>query len=169
MRTPIFFSMLVLTALACRGATGPDGNANVVSGTFSLGPDAYANGFWFFPVDGGNQGTPAKVATVDVPELSEAVVDGGAVLVYVRIPSGPTMEPDEWSLLPFHQGGFGGGYLVSIKAAVEVGRIRIGYVHEATSATVPPNVYQASLPRYEFRWVAIGGPSRTVTPDDIVH
>jgi DNA invertase Pin-like site-specific DNA recombinase len=65
----------------------------------------------------------------------------------------------------FHQGGFGGGYLVSIKASVDEGRIRIGYVHESTSGSTPPDVYQASLPTYEFRWVVIGGPP----PDLSLH
>jgi hypothetical protein len=95
---------------------------------------------------------------VEVPEITGAVLNDGAVLVYLRIPSTPTTPADEWTLLPFHQGGFGGGYLVSIKASVEEGRIRIGYVHESTSGSAPPDVYQVTLPTYDFRWVAIAGP-----------
>jgi hypothetical protein len=165
---PALLSLLALALAACegdQGPTGPAGNANVASGTFTLAPGAYANSFWFFSVEGGNQGNRARVATVEVPEITEAVLNDGVVLVYLRIPSSPTTPADEWTLLPFHQGGFGGGYLVSIKASVDEGRIRIGYVHESTSGSTPPDVYQASLPTYEFRWVVIGGPP----PDLSLH
>jgi hypothetical protein len=158
---PALLPLLAFALAACegdQGPTGPAGNANVSSGTFTLAPSAYANAFWFFSVEGGNQGNPAKVATVEVPEITGAVLNDGAVLVYLRIPSTPTTPADEWTLLPFHQGGFGGGYLVSIKASVEEGRIRIGYVHESTSGSAPPDVYQVTLPTYDFRWVAIAGP-----------
>jgi hypothetical protein len=136
---------------------------NVTSGTFTVAPVQYTNGFWYFIVDGGTQGNPAKVATVAVPGIPSALVTDGAVLVYLRVPATSTQPASQWSLLPFHQGGFGGGYLVSIKAAVDVGAIRIGYVHEATGAATPPDVYAAALPTYEFRWVGIHGmPSASV-------
>lgn len=161
MRMPSPLFLLAVALAACegdQGPTGPAGNANVTSGTFTLAPSAYVNDFWYFSVEGGNQGNRAKVATVEVPDITGAVLNDGAVLVYLRIPSSPTTPADEWTLLPFHQGGFGGGYLVSIKASVDEGRIRIGYVHESTSGSTPPDVYQAALPTYEFRWVVIGGP-----------
>ena len=157
MRIRTAASLFIVCLAACEGPTGPPGNANVTSGTFTVLPTAYINDFWYFGVEGGTQANPAKVATVAVPELTADLVNVGAVLVYFRVPSGPTQPADEWTLLPFHQGGFGGGYLVSIKAAVDVGQIRIGYAHETTSSTTAPNVYTVTLPTYEFRWVAIQG------------
>lgn len=163
MRTATFVFLVVAGLTACEGDAGPagppgnDGIANVSSGTFSIAPTAYTNGSWHFPVAGGTQANPAKVATVAIPAITSEILASGAVLVYLRTPSTPTGPLDHWTLLPFHQGGFGGGYLVSIKAAVRPGEIRIGYVHESTGPAAPPDVYSASLPTYEFRWVVIEG------------
>ena len=149
--------------VACEGDSGPagppgeDGAANIASGTFTVAPSAYVNGFWHLPVAGGTQANPAKVATIAVPAITSGILENGLVLVYLRIPSTPVGAADQWTLLPFHQGGFGGGYLVSIKAGVKAGEIRIGYGHETTGTTTAPDVYAATLPTYEFRWVAIEG------------
>jgi hypothetical protein len=99
------------------------------------------------------------------------------VLVYLRVPSSGTGASDQWTLLPFHQGGFGTGYLVSIKAAAAPGQIRVGYAHDVTdAATTPPDVYTTTLPTYEFKYVVISGVSATAAmqyarlsgPDDVV-
>ena len=163
MRYPASFLLLIAGLAACDGEAGPagppgeDGVANVLSGTFSVAPASYTNGFWHFSIAGGTQANPAKVATVAVPAITSDILQNGAVFVYMRTPSTPTGAADHWTLLPFHQGGFGGGYLVSIKAAVRAGEIRIGYAHETTGATTAPDVYAVTLPTYEFRWVAIDG------------
>jgi hypothetical protein len=158
-----YLALIIFGIAGCEGDAGPagppgnDGVANILSGTFTIAPSAYSNGFWHFGVDGGTQANPARVATVPVPAITSSVLDNGAVFVYLRTPTTPTGPADHWTLLPFHQGGFGGGYLVSIKAAVRAGEIRIGYAHESTDATAPPSVYGVTLPTYEFRWVAIQG------------
>ena len=157
----LFPILIAVGILGCEGETGPvgpvgpPGSANVTSGTFTIAPNAYSNGFWFMPVDGGTQANPAKVATVPVPGITSELVDNGAVLIYLRVPSTPTGASNQWTLLPFHQGGFGGGYLVSIKAAVSAGQVRIGYAHETTGNTTAPDVYSIIMPTYEFRWVGI--------------
>jgi hypothetical protein len=162
MRTLAVF-LLIAGLAACEGDAGPagppgeDGAANVLSGTFTVAPAAYTNGFWHFPVAGGTQANPAKVATVSIPAITNEILTNGAVFVYLRTPSTPVGALDHWTLLPFHQGGFGGGYLVSIKSAVRAGEIRIGYAHETTGPTTAPDVYAVTLPTYEFRWVAIQG------------
>jgi hypothetical protein len=155
---------LAVVVTACEGSdgpagpAGPPGNANVTSGTFTVAPAEYVNDWWYMPVDGGTQANPAKVATVAVPAITADIVNNGAVLVYLHVPAASTGPSTHWALLPFHQGGFGGGYLVSIKAAVTTGQVRIGYAHEVTdNATQPPPVYNAALPSYEFRYVAIAG------------
>ncbi|HEX6944394.1 MAG TPA: hypothetical protein VF128_15805 [Gemmatimonadaceae bacterium] len=163
MRYSASLLFLLVGIVACEGDAGPagppgeDGAANIASGTFTVAPSAYVNGFWHFPVDGGTQANPAKVATISIPAITSDILANGVVLVYLRIPSTPVGAADQWTLLPFHQGGFGGGYLVSIKAGVKAGEIRIGYSHETTGPTTAPNVYTATLPTYEFRWVAIEG------------
>lgn len=155
--------LMLLAVIGCEGDAGPagppgeDGAANISSGTFTVAPSAYTNGFWHLPVAGGTQANPAKVATVSIPAITSDILSSGAVFVYLRTPSTPVGAPDHWTLLPFHQGGFGGGYLVSIKAAVRAGEIRIGYAHETTGAVTAPDVYAVSLPTLEFRWVAIEG------------
>jgi hypothetical protein len=155
--------LIVFGVVACEGDAGPagppgnDGVANILSGTFTISPSAYTNGFWHFAVDGGTQANPARVATIAVPAITSSILETGAVFVYLRTPTTSTGPADQWTLLPFHQGGFGGGYLVSIKAAVRAGEIRIGYSHESTDAVTPPSVYGVTLPTYEFRWVAMQG------------
>jgi hypothetical protein len=169
----------LLAALACEGPTGPAGaagNANVVTGTFSVAPGAWTNDFWNFPVDGGTQGNPAKVTTVPVAALTAQFATTGAVLVYLKVPSSGSGAATHWTLLPFHQGGFGGGYLVSIKAASAPGEIRLGYLHERTDTSVAtPTSYSATLPTYEFKYVGIAGTSaamlaayRTIQPDEVI-
>lgn len=164
---------LLCSIVACEGETGPagppgaDGALNVSTGTFTVAPNQYTNGFWHFSVAGGTQANPAKVATVAVPAITSSILSTGAVLVYLRIPTTSIGAADHWTLLPFHQGGFNGGYLVSIKAAVRVGEIRIGYVHESTATTAPPDVYALTLPSYEFRWVAIEGLPTTTLNNSI--
>jgi hypothetical protein len=163
MRYPVSLFLLMTGLAACEGDAGPagppgeDGVANILSGTFTVAPTAYTNGFWHFPVAGGTQANPAKIATVPVQAITNDVLTNGAVFVYLRTPSTPVGALDHWTLLHFHQGGFGGGYLVSIKAAVRAGEIRIGYAHETTGPTTAPDVYAVTLPAYEFRWVAIQG------------
>jgi hypothetical protein len=157
----LFLFVAALGAVACEGDTGPvgpegpPGSANVTSGTFTVAVNAWTNGFWFMPIDGGTQANPAKVATVTVPGITSDLVENGAVLIYLRVPSTPVGASNQWTLLPFHQGGFGGGYLVSIKAAVSAGQVRIGYAHETTGPTTAPDVYTIIMPAYEFRWVGI--------------
>ena len=166
MRYTVSAFLLMAGIAACEGDAGPagppgedgaDGVANLLSGTFTVAPTAYTNGFWHFPVTGGTQANPAKVAIVSVPAITNGILTNGAVFVYLRTPSTPVGALDHWTLLPFHQGGFGGGYLVSIKAAVRAGEVRIGYAHETTGPTTAPDVYAVTLPAYEFRWVAIQG------------
>ena len=167
MRHVTAIGLTALALAACEGDAGPagpageDGIVNVSSGTFTIAPTAYTNGFWHFGVAGGTQANPAKIATVAIPAITSAIVSNGAVFVYLRTPTTPTGAADHWTLLPFHQGGFGGGYLVSIKAAVRAGEIRIGYAHETTGATTAPDVYAVTLPTYEFKWVAIEGTTST--------
>ena len=160
MRYAASIALTAFVVAGCEGDAGPAGPAgivNVSSGTFTVAPGVYQNDFWRFPVDGGTQANPAKVATVAVPAITSEIVNSGAVFVYLKTPTTAVGAADQWTLLPFHQGGFGGGFLVSIKAAVRAGEIRIGYSHESTGATAPPNVYNMTLPTYEFRWVAIQG------------
>jgi hypothetical protein len=154
----------MISVLGCEGPVGPSGpagsagNANVVSGSFSVAPGDWTNDFWYFPVDGGTQGNPAKVATVAVAAISAAIVSDGAVLVYLKVPETSTGASTHWTLLPFHQIGSGGGYLVSLKAAAKEGEILLGYLHEPTDASVViPETYSATLPTYEFRYVAMAG------------
>jgi hypothetical protein len=160
-KTALGLALALFVALACEGPAGPEGppgNANVVSGTFSIAPTAYTNGFWSFPVDGGTQQNPAKVATMVLPALTADIVNNGAVLIYLKVPITPTGPSTHWTLLPFHQGGFGGGYIVSIKAAVQPGQIVVGYMHERTDTSVAtPATYSATLPTYEFKYVGVGG------------
>ncbi len=165
MRFVSHLTLVALTVLACEGPAGPagadgadgqPGNANVVSGTFSVAPAAYADSFWYFPIAGGTQGNPAQVATVAVPAITADIANNGAVLVYLKVPATPVGASTRWTLLPFHQGGMFGGFLVSIKAAVQTGQIAIGYMHEQTDTSVTvPSVYTVTLPIYEFKYVAM--------------
>ena len=162
MRFASLLILVTLTVLACEGPAGPagpagqPGNANVLSGTFSVPPTSYADTFWYFPVEGGTQGNPAQVASVAVPAITADIATNGAVLVYLKVPATPVGPATRWTLLPFHQGGMFGGFLVSIKAAVQTGQIAIGYMHEQTDTSVAvPSVYGVTLPTYEFKYVAI--------------
>jgi hypothetical protein len=153
-------AFLVAGVMACEGPTGPQGNANVVSGTFSVADADYIDAFWYLPVEGGVYGHQAQVATVTVPAITSDIVSDGLVLVYVRTPttSLPAPAPTHWAALPFQQIGLGGGYLMSLKYAYSVGTVRIAYLHERTDTSVAvPSVYTVTLPTYEFKYVAVAG------------
>ena len=154
----IFAALTVAGLAACEGPAGPQGNANVVTGTFTLADADYVDGFWNVPVEGGTYSHQAKVAAMNVPAITSDIADDGLVLVYLRTPSTETGAPDQWTPLPFHQIGLFGGYLISVKAAYSTGTVRIGYLHEQTDTSVAvPSVYTETVPTYEFKYVAVAG------------
>lgn len=68
MRYSASLLLMFVGIAACEGDAGPagppgeDSTLNMVSGTFTVAPSVFVNGFWHFPVAGGTKANPAKVA-----------------------------------------------------------------------------------------------------------
>jgi len=152
LRTTIILCMTALAFTACRpedgkdgingqdgtpGAQGPvgqDGNANVVSKTFTATQISWTDKTIY--------GTNYKVATLNMPEITQNIIDNGAVLVY-----GGFFWESPWSALPisFFETGKTSYYTYGIAT----GKVTLR-VHNSTNA-VP------STPGIPFRVVVIEG------------
>jgi hypothetical protein len=156
MQFPPRIALVALVLMACEGPTGPMGNANVVTGTFTVDSLAWTNGFWRYPVSNGTAGQAARLFTRSVPAITTDIATNGAVLVYLRVPDG-TLALVNWAPLPFHQSGLSPGYLVSWKYSFAAGKIDLAFMHESTNDVAPPPVADVVMPDHEFKYVAMSG------------
>ena len=142
------------------GADGAPGNSVNVSDSFKLVNADYANGYWSVETGGGSAlGFSAKVATVNIPKITQKVFNSGTVLVYLKVPNGLVATSTQYTLLPFSIGSFSTGYLTNIKFAYETGKLRIYYYYQRTdvAGAAPPDIFSTTVPTYSFRYVILPG------------
>ncbi len=78
---------------ACDGPTGPPGSANITSERFVFGSFSWTDEVLI------NQNT--KVAILEVPEITEDVIDSGMVTVYANLPGTGGNTGLAWTALPY--------------------------------------------------------------------
>ena len=131
--------------------------ATVESGSFSLENGDYENSYFSIttgPVSA--FGRSAKVATIEIPAITEQVFNEGLILVYMKIPVGLTTTATQWTQVPFEILSFEGDYLINFASAYEIGKLRIHYFFEKVNdAAVIPNVFTETVPNYEFKYVIV--------------
>ena len=112
---PLFVAVLpLITFQYCKkGDPGPEGNANVLSKTFSP-----ANITWNSVTE---FGTNYKVADLDIPQITDDIITNGAVLVY----AGLLFSEQTWTALPvsFSENGVTKLWTFGVKA----GAVRLRY------------------------------------------
>lgn len=94
------------------------------------------------------------MATIDVPQLTQAVIDSGTVDVAFRA---DTDTPD-WTPLPFRMVTAPTSYLRCVDVRYTVGAIKIYYTFQPNeSGAQVPDVNAAALPNLPVRWTVRPG------------
>lgn len=159
--------VLLLVAVACEGPAGPEGpegNANVVADTVTLSNADWEEGSIDFrtePEPGEAQSSvsrDARVAHLNVPEITGEIDDFGMVLVYFKTTAELGGEPEVWTELPYSILAFEDTFTYNLTSSYEVGEITLYYYYEPnTSDASTPDVAEAELPDYTFKYVVASG------------
>ena len=131
--------------------------AIVVSGSFTLQNEDYENTYFSLTTGPASAfGISAKVATKEIPEITEKVFDEGLILVYLKVPVGLTTTASQWAQVPYELLSFSGDYMINIASAYEIGILRIHYFYERVKDGVTiPNVFSETVPAYDFKYVIV--------------
>ncbi|MEO5564708.1 MAG: hypothetical protein ABIR18_14780 [Chitinophagaceae bacterium] len=154
----LFVAFMLAQSCSKKGDPGAPGNTVNVADSFQLVSTDYVGGYWANATGGGGAlGITARVATRDVPKITEKIFATGTVLVYMKVPNSLSATVSQWTLLPFTIGSFSTGYLTEVKYTFETGKLRIYYYFERTDAAgaAPPNILSFTIPTYSFRYVII--------------
>lgn len=164
-------ALMACGALACEGPTGPQGeqglqgpqgeqgpqglpgNANVVGDTVTLtNADWLWNSiFWLSTAPNSATGWATRYVDLDVPAITEDILYGGEVLVYMENYTAGTLTS-----LPvvFTQYGYTTNYVYEIS----VGRIRLHFFYAVSDTSQPyPRTQDAVIPTRLYKWVVIEG------------
>lgn len=161
MRALIVFLLAaaVLLAVGCegeQGPTGPDGNANVKTGTISP-----TNAEWLWQGNYDFQTAPGSWMSyftryVDIPvvEITPDIISSGVVLVFFEAYPGS----GNWTPLPFQFVEFGSAFIYNIVYEVTEGMVRLHYFNMLNSAGVTiPDLETVVIPTYTFKYTVIEG------------
>jgi hypothetical protein len=100
----------------------------------------------------------AKVATLEIPKLTQKIFNSGTVLVYIKTPSALNFNFNQYTSLPFSMRSSSVGYSTKIAFAYEPGKLRIYYYYEiADAGATVPDISTAVVPPFTFKYVIIPG------------
>lgn len=148
------FGIATLTFTACSGddgidgidgATGPqgpagqDGNANVISKTFQPNQITWTSSIYF--------GTNLLRATLPMNEITQDILDHGAVLVYGNFRSQSTNGSETWILLPYAFSEH--NVTIFMNTLLFLNKVEINYYKSNNITPYPPSI--------PFRVVVIEG------------
>ncbi len=136
---PLSIALILLLFTACEkeGPRGPEGNANVLSGTYTISNWSYSE--------------PSFVGDFIVPDISEDIIQNGATLVYVETGEGT------FSQLPltFYQSD---SYSTSLEVITMLQRVQIIWTDsDLTTPLLPPAL--------NFNVVTIAASTRLAHPE----
>lgn len=160
-------ALLLMLVIACEGPAGPQGpqgpegpqgpmgNANVQSDSTTLSDSDWETGRIYFQTSPNSSiSRAALVATLDVPAITEEIKSSGMVKVYFKTIDGFGADPTIWTALPYSIMAFGGDYTYNITYTYDTGTITLYYYYEPNSSdATTPNLADATLPDYKFKWV----------------
>lgn len=142
----VFLSACKKGEVGPAGLNGKDGNANVTSQEFVIGPTDWTP-FGIFGQPGFGYST-----TISVPEVTQSILDHGAVMVYYR-----TVSTSNYIALPFTV-PMNGNYSTTFLFIASAGYIELKTLDSDTQTLLPTDVIS-------FKVVAIGGSQRVANPD----
>lgn len=151
-------ALLLVLLVACEGPAGPEGpmgNANVQSDSVTLSNSDWESGrIYFQTASNSSISRSARIATLDVPAISEEIKSSGLVKVYFKTIEGFGNEPSVWTSLPYSILAFGSEYSYNLNYSYDTGAIKLYYYYRPNSSDVTaPNVDDAELPDYKFKYV----------------
>lgn len=153
-----------------QGPTGPEGNANVVSDTLTLVDADWEDGRYYFQTSSNSSlSRAARIATLEIPEITEEIYHLGMVQVYFKTISGFGGEPNLWTPLPYQILAFGGEFYYNLNYTYDVGELKLYYYYTPNSSGAStPSVSDADIPDYAFKYV-ITAPEATdsMTRDEV--
>lgn len=137
------------------GPQGPAGNANVVSDTVTLENADWETGRIYFQTSSNSSiSRSALEATLNVPEITSEIVEGGMVQVYFKTIEGFGREPSAWTPLPYRALAFGSEYFYNLTYTYKEEEMTLYYYYTPNgSENTAPNVSDAELPDYTFKYV----------------
>ena len=129
------------------------GNANVQSDSITITDSDWESGWIYFqPSPNTTVSRRALVDTLDVPALTDEIESSGLVQVYFKTREGA--QSDAWSALPWSKLSFSGEFTYNLEYTYDTGTITLYYYYERNSSGVTaPDVTNATLPDYRFKWV----------------
>jgi hypothetical protein len=128
------------------GAVAPNLSVSTGYTTLSWGPGTTTS--WFTYSGGTSNGWVARVATIAVPQLTQAIIDRGTVELWFK----PDTGANAWAPLPFSQAS-GDGWSRVIEYRYSVGQIQVYWMHQKTdTAVIPPTVASATPLPLQVRW-----------------
>lgn len=144
------------------GPQGPPGNANVVADTVTLSNSDWETGRYYFQTSSNSSlSRSARIATMEVSEITEEIHESGMVQVYFKTIEGFGGSPSQWTPLPYSVLAFGSEYSYNLNYAYKTGELELYYYYQPNgSDNTAPDVADAELPDYHFKYV-ITAPSAT--------
>jgi len=141
------------------GAPGAPGNTVNVSDSFQFSPTDYVIGAFSIQTSAiSTLGIFAKVATLQIPKLTQKIFSSGTVLVYVKSPSALNFTFNQYTSLPLSIRSSSVGYSTKISYAYEPGKLRIYYYYESGDAgATTPDIANTVVPPFTFKYVIIPG------------
>jgi hypothetical protein len=137
-----------------QGPAGEDGNANVVAAVVELSnADWVAGSYVYQDRTNGSTSRSARVATLDVPEITQEIYDLGMVHVYLKVPEFLGGSPVAWAPLHYQYLAFGSAYYINIAFAFDVGTLKLYYFFTTNDGSVPPSLTDVTIPDQTYKYV----------------
>lgn len=138
-----------------QGPQGPAGNANVVSDTTTVSDEDWEEGNIYFQTSPTSSlSRSALIDTLEVPEITQEIYDGGKVQVYLKTISSHLGDDHLWTPLPHEILAFGGEYYYNFTFKYDVGELYLYYYYTANGPDAStPDLSDADLPDYTFKYV----------------
>lgn len=133
----IVLILLLFTAFEKEGPRGPEGNANVLSGTYIISNWSYSE--------------PSFVGDITVPDITQDIIQNGAILVYIETGEGT------FSQLPltFYQSD---NYSTSLEVVTALQKVHIIWTDSDLATPLLP-------PALNFKVVTIAASTRLAHPE----
>ena len=155
----LLMTATVLLAVGCegdQGPAGPDGNANVKTGTISPTNEEWLwmSSYWFQQTTTTGMGYFTRYVDIPVAEITSDIISTGIVLVFFEALPGS----GNWTPLPFQFVEPYGAYIHNIVHEVSEGLVRLHYFNMRNSAGATlPELATVSIPTYTFKYTVIEG------------
>jgi hypothetical protein len=126
-----------------------------VADTVTLSNADWESGRFYFQTSStGSLSRAARVATLNVSEITQEIHELGMVQVYFKTLEGFGGTATTWTPLPHSVLAFGSEYTYNLNYTYKQGELSLYYYYEPNGAdSSTPDVDDADLPDYQFKYV----------------